>query len=68
MKFLFSADVQFFPKALRRSKSCPVVRFGIAIPNLSLSGSEYRVFIQNEAFWLHFPIQKAIDLDVPGAI
>ena len=68
MKILLSADVQFFSKALRRSKSCPVVRFYITIPNLSLSGSEYRVFAQNLVFYLYLPIQKAIDLDVPRAI
>ena len=68
MKIVLSVDVPFFPKALRRSKSCPVVRFYITIPNLSLSGSEYRIFAQNEVFCLYLPIQKAIDLDVPGAI
>ena len=68
MKIVLSVDVPFFPKALRRSKSCPVVRFSITIPNLSLSGSEYRVFAQNDVFCLYLPIQKAIDLDVPGAI
>ena len=68
MKILFSADVQFFPKALRRFESCPVVRFYITIPNLSLSGSEYRIFAKNGISCLYLPIQKAIDLDVPGAI